>query len=56
MLIIVIFFDDIIFEGNDKESYKFANETKSVFEMNMIGKMEFFLGLQIVKNSEGIYC
>ena len=45
LLIIVIFFDDIIFRGNDESSNKFAEEMKSEFEMSMIGEMKFFLGL-----------
>ena len=32
LLIIVIFFDDIIFRGNDEESNKFAKEMKNEFE------------------------
>ena len=45
LLIIVIFFDDIIFGGNDEKSDKFANEMKNEFDMSMIGEMKFFLGL-----------
>ena len=28
---------------------------KNEFEMSMIGEMKFFLGLQIVQNSDGIF-
>ena len=45
--IILIFVDDIIFGGNDKESDKFFEEIKNEFEMSMIGEIKFFLGLQI---------
>ena len=45
LFIIVIFVDDIIFEGNDKESDKFAKQMKNEFEMSMIEEMKFFLGL-----------
>ena len=55
LLIIVIFVDDIIFGGNDEASDKFADEMRNEFEMSMIGEMKYFLGLQIVKNSEGIF-
>ena len=47
-LIIVIFFDDIMFGGNYQESNKISKEMKNEFEMSMIGEMQFFLGLQIV--------
>ena len=46
-LIIVIFFDDIIFGGNDKVSDKFSEQMKNELEMSMIGEMMFFLGFQI---------
>ena len=52
LMILVIFFDDIIFLGNDEESEKFAEEMKKEFEMSMIGGMKYFLGLQIVQNKE----
>ena len=55
LLIIVIFVNDIIFEGNDEEIDKFSEEMKNEFEMSMIGEMKFFLGLQIVQNSDGIF-
>ena len=45
LMILVIFFDDIIFGGNDKESEKFAEEMKKEFEMSMIREMKYFLGL-----------
>ena len=54
LMTLVIFFDDIIFGGNDDESDKFVEEMKKEFEMSMIGEMKYFLGLQIVKNREGI--
>ena len=43
LFIIVIFLDDIIFGGNNKESDEFAEEMKIEFEI--IGEMKFFLGL-----------
>lgn len=55
LFIIVIFVDDIIFGGNDEESDKFVEEMKNDFEMSMKGEMNFFLGLQIVQNSDGIF-
>ena len=48
LLIIIVFFDDIIFGGNDEASDKFSKEIKNEFEMSMTGEMKFFLGLQIV--------
>ena len=51
LLIIIVFFDDIIFGGNDEASDKFLKDMKNEFEMSMIGALEFFIGLQVV-----VYC
>ena len=55
LLIIIVFVDDIIFGGNDEASDEFSKEMKNEFEMSMRGEMNFFLGLQIVQNSERIF-
>ena len=55
LLVILIFLDDIISRGDDEASDKFFDEMKREFKMSMIGKMKYFLGLQIVQNSEGIF-
>jgi hypothetical protein len=55
LMILVIFVDDIIFGGDDDESDKFAEEMKKEFEMSMIGEINYFLGLQIVQDKEGIF-
>ena len=44
LLIIVIFFDEIIF-GGDEASDKYADEMKKEFEMRMISEIIYFLGL-----------
>ena len=41
-LIIVIFFDDIIFGCNDEASDKFAKELKNEFKRSMIEEMKLF--------------
>ena len=48
LLIIIVFFDDIIFGGNDGASDNFLEDMKNEFEMNMVGEMKFFLELQII--------
>ena len=47
-LVIIAFFDDIIFGGNDEANKKFSQDMKNEFEMSMIGEMKFLLGLQII--------
>ena len=41
--------------GNDEASNKFLEDVKNEFEMSMIGEINFFLGLQIVQNKQGIF-
>lgn len=45
LFIILIFVDDIIFGGNDKESDKFVEEMINEFEMSIMEEVKFFLGL-----------
>ena len=41
-----IYVDDIVFGAtNDSLAHSFADEMKAMFEMNMIGKLTYFLGL-----------
>ena len=54
-LIAKIFVDDIIFGGNDMLCKSFAEEMRKEFEMSMFGEIKFFLGLQIIPQSEGIF-
>ena len=39
-MILVIFFDDIIFGGNDNKSDKSIEEMKKEFEMSMLGEIK----------------
>ena len=55
LMILAIFFDVIIFGGNDEERKNILEEMQEKFEMGMIGEMKYFLGLQIVQNKEGIF-
>ena len=48
LMILVTFFDDIIFGRNDNECDKFTEEINKEFEIRIIGEMIYFLGLQIV--------
>ena len=38
-----------------KQVIYFSEQIKNEFEMSMIEEMKFFLGLQIVQNSDGIF-
>ncbi|GKE83001.1 retrovirus-related pol polyprotein from transposon TNT 1-94 [Tanacetum coccineum] len=56
LLLVQIYVDDIIFAASTPELYDlFAKIMCSKFKMSMIGKISFFLGLQISQNPRGIF-
>nr|GFA48345.1 retrovirus-related Pol polyprotein from transposon TNT 1-94 [Tanacetum cinerariifolium] len=56
LLLVQIYVDDIIFAAHTLELCDlFANLMCSKFKMSMMGKIFFFLGLQISQNSRGIF-
>ncbi|GJV40158.1 retrovirus-related pol polyprotein from transposon TNT 1-94 [Tanacetum coccineum] len=56
ILLVQIYVDDIIFaSSNPSFCDKFANQMSKRFKMSMMGKMSFFLGLQISQNPKGIF-
>jgi hypothetical protein len=56
LLVVLVYVDDIIF-GCTNESYVqwFANSMQTEFEMSMIGKLSYFLGLHIKQSSAGSF-
>ncbi|GJS91109.1 retrovirus-related pol polyprotein from transposon TNT 1-94 [Tanacetum coccineum] len=56
ILLVQIYVDDIIFASTDPKACDiFSNEMDSKFQMSMMGKMSFFLGLQVSQSSRGIF-
>ena len=56
ILIVSLYVDDLIFTGNDESMFvKFKNSMKLEFDMTDLGKMKYFLGVEVLQNSEGIY-
>nr|GEU96959.1 integrase, catalytic region, zinc finger, CCHC-type, peptidase aspartic, catalytic [Tanacetum cinerariifolium] len=56
VLLVQIYNDDIIFASTNTGVYnEFANLMTTKFKMSMIGKMSFFLGLQISQSPKGIF-
>ena len=47
VLLVEIFFDDIIFGGHDFLCKLFASDMKKLFEMSMIGEIKFFFNMQV---------
>ena len=56
MLIVCLYVDDLIFNGNDESMFKeFKHSIMNEFDMADLGRMSYFLGLQVLQRSEGIY-
>lgn len=56
MLIVCLYVDDLIFTGNDESMFrKFKHSMMTEFDMTDLGRMSYFLGLEVLQRSEGIY-
>ncbi|GJX31871.1 retrovirus-related pol polyprotein from transposon TNT 1-94 [Tanacetum coccineum] len=56
LLLVQIYVNDIIFAStNTVMCNEFANQMTTKFKMSMMGKMSFFLGLQISQSPRGIF-
>jgi hypothetical protein len=54
--VLQIYVDDIIFGSTNQEFCKYlGNMMANEFEMSMIGKLSYFLGLQIKQMKNGIF-
>lgn len=55
-IIVFVYVDDIMFGSNKYSMVQwFSCEMKSELEMSIIGELSFYLGLQILQKSEGIF-
>ena len=56
LMLVQICVDDIIFGSTDPAlSKEFEELMKSEFQMSRMGKLHFFLGLNVIQNNEGIF-
>ncbi|XP_071729312.1 uncharacterized mitochondrial protein AtMg00810-like [Rutidosis leptorrhynchoides] len=56
VLFIAVYVDDIIFTGNDEKIIQeFKEAMTKEFEMTDLGRMKYFLGLEITQKSSGIF-
>ncbi|BBG98714.1 ADP glucose pyrophosphorylase large subunit 1, partial [Prunus dulcis] len=56
LLIVSLYVDDLIFTGNDEDMFKsFKESMKKEFDMSDLGRMKYFLGVEVVQNSDGIF-
>lgn len=55
-LIVSVYVDDLIFTGNDITMIeRFKRSMKQEFEMSDLGKMKYFLGVEVVQSNAGIF-
>jgi len=56
VLIISLYVDDVIFTGNDESMFvEFKRSMMLEFDMTDLGKMRYFLGIEVVQKSDGIF-
>lgn len=56
ILIVSLYVDGLIFTGNDEMMFtEFKNSMLRDFDMTDLGKMRYFLGIEVLQTSEGIY-
>ncbi|RVW47997.1 Retrovirus-related Pol polyprotein from transposon RE1 [Vitis vinifera] len=56
VLIVSLYVDDLIFIGNDELMFaEFKYSMKHEFDMTDLGKMRYFLGLEVLQKSDGIF-
>ncbi|XP_074293736.1 uncharacterized protein LOC141620880 [Silene latifolia] len=53
---ILVYVDDLVIAGNDGEAiHKFKAYLNTCFRMKDLGKLKYFLGLEVARNSTGIF-
>ena len=56
VLIVSLYVDDLIFTGNDELMFiEFKHSMKHEFDMTDLGKMRYFLGLEVLQKSDGVF-
>ena len=56
VLVLSLYVNDLIFTGNDELMIlEFKNSMKREFNMTDLGKMRYFLGLEGLQNSKGVF-
>jgi hypothetical protein len=55
-LIVCLYVDDLIFTGNDEAMFSdFKNAMMAEFDMTDLGKMKYFLGIEVVQTATGLF-
>ena len=55
-MVVSLYVDDLVFTGSDEQMFAdFKASMKQEFAMTDLGKMKFFLGVEVVQNDKGIF-
>ena len=56
ILIVCLYVDDLIFSGNDESMFsKFKQSMMAEFDMTDLGRMRYFLGIEVHQKGDGIF-
>ena len=56
VLVVCLYVDDLIFMGNDRSMFtEFKNYMMKEFDMTDLGLMHYFLGIEVLQSSDGIF-
>ncbi|KAG7553691.1 GAG-pre-integrase domain [Arabidopsis suecica] len=56
ILIVSLYVDDLIYTGNDESLLqRFKSSMKKEFDMTDLGKMKYFLGVEVIQDADGIF-
>lgn len=56
ILIVSVYVDDLLFTGNDdKMLEEFKSSMKREFDMTDLGRMKYFLGIEVTQRDDGIF-
>ena len=56
MIIVSVYVDDLIFTGNDEVMMsEFKSSMLREFDVSDLGKIRFFLGIEVLQKFDGIY-
>ena len=54
-VILLLYVDDLFLTRNEKQIVEWKKKLAEEFEMKDLGLMHYFIGLEVWKNSEGIF-
>ena len=55
-MIVCLYVDDLIFIGNDVNMFdEFKQSMMNEFDMTDLGRMKYFLGIEVLQSSNGIF-